>query len=39
MDNEDYMLVVAKNGEDYFRYVDKYDLDLTAYLKNISPSS
>ncbi len=40
MDNEDYMLVVAKNGEDYFKYVDKYEIDLTTYLKNISsPSS
>jgi hypothetical protein len=39
MDNEDYMLVVAKNGEDYFKYVDRYEIDLTTYLKNIAPQS
>jgi hypothetical protein len=39
MDNEDYMLIEAKNGEDYFKYVDKYELDLSGYFKNLKPAS
>jgi hypothetical protein len=33
MDSEDYMLIEAKNAEDFFKFVDKYELDLSEYLK------
>ena len=36
MDSEDYMLIEATNAEDFFKYVDKYELDLTDYLKNVN---
>lgn len=39
MDSEDYMLIEVKNGEDYFRYVDKYEIDLGEYFKNLKPAS
>jgi len=37
MDYEDYMLIEAKNGEDYFKFVDRYEIDLSDYLKNLKP--
>ena len=37
MDYEDYMLIEAKNGEDYFKYVDRYEIDLSDYMKNLKP--
>jgi hypothetical protein len=31
MDAEDYKLLVANNTEDMYKYVDKFDFDITAY--------
>jgi hypothetical protein len=32
MSQEDYNLIECGNGEDYFKFVDKYEIDLTKFL-------
>lgn len=35
MDTEDYTLIEVNNGDDFFKFVDKYEIDLSGYLASL----
>ena len=35
MSQEDYTLIELTNSEDYYKNVDKYEIDLSAYIQSI----
>ena len=37
MSQEDYNLIECANGEDYFKFVHKYEIDLTKFLSQSEP--
>ena len=36
MSEEDYKLIEVKSAEDFFKFVDKYELDLSRYLEQLA---
>jgi hypothetical protein len=38
MDAEDYKLLVAESTEDLYRFVDKFEFDITPHLEALNPS-
>ena len=35
MDTEDYTLIEVNNGDDFFKFVDKYEIDLSGYIASL----